>query len=89
MTPRELEPKTADNWLARGTITITELGEENTYYVDEFDTAFYCKNYPDHAQCLYPDCMDWAVDQDIPTFCGPHLTEAKAHWAADRAMSGS
>jgi hypothetical protein len=42
----ELEPKTADLWLSQGTITITSIGSENTYYVNEFGMEFYCKNYP-------------------------------------------
>jgi hypothetical protein len=44
--PRELEINTADLWLDQGTIWITETGCENTYYVDQFGTEFYCKNYP-------------------------------------------
>jgi hypothetical protein len=42
----ELEEKTAALWLAAGTIWITETGQENTYYVDQFANQFYCKNYP-------------------------------------------
>ena len=44
--PRELEIKTADLWLDQGTIRITETGSENTYYIDQFGTEFFCKNYP-------------------------------------------
>jgi hypothetical protein len=44
--PRELEINTADEWLAIGTIWITETGCENTYYTDQFGTQFFCKNYP-------------------------------------------
>ena len=43
---RYIEQNTVDIWLTMGTIKISELGEENTYYVDEFDNEFYCKNYP-------------------------------------------
>jgi len=43
---KEIEEKTADLWLALGTIKITETGQENTYYVDQFENQFYCKNYP-------------------------------------------
>ena len=43
---QEIEEKTADIWLALGTIWITETGQENTYYVDQFENQFYCKNYP-------------------------------------------
>lgn len=42
----ELEEKTANLWLSQGTITITSVGAENTYYVNEFGMEFYCKNYP-------------------------------------------
>jgi len=43
---QEIEEKTADLWLTLGTIKITETGQENTYYVDQFEQQFYCKNYP-------------------------------------------
>lgn len=42
----EIEEKTAELWLSQGTIKVTETGQENTYYIDEFDNQFYCKNYP-------------------------------------------
>lgn len=42
----EIEERTAVNWLQRGTIAETSRGEENTYYRDEFENQFYCKNYP-------------------------------------------
>lgn len=42
----ELEERTANDWLQRGTIAETSRGEENTYYRDEFENQFYCKNYP-------------------------------------------
>lgn len=42
----EIEEKTADLWLELGTIWITETGQENTYYIDQFDNQFFCKNYP-------------------------------------------
>jgi uncharacterized protein YvpB len=42
----EIEEKTADIWLSLGTICVTDTGEENTYYIDQFDNQFYCKNYP-------------------------------------------
>jgi hypothetical protein len=44
--PREIEIPTADLWLSTGAITITETGEENTYYVNDFGHLFFCKNYP-------------------------------------------
>ena len=43
---RYIEQTTVDLWLTIGTITINELGEENTYYVDQFGLEYYCKNYP-------------------------------------------
>jgi len=44
--PTHIEEQTAENWLMTGAITVTEYGNENTYYVDEFENTFYCKNYP-------------------------------------------
>ena len=46
--PREIEIPTANLWLSTGAITITETGEENTYYTNEFGHLFFCKNYPSH-----------------------------------------
>jgi hypothetical protein len=43
----EIEEKTANLWLSLGTIKVTDTGQENTYYTDEFDNQFFCKNYPD------------------------------------------
>jgi len=43
---REIEEKTAGLWLQLGTIKVTDTGQENTYYVDQFEQQFYCKNYP-------------------------------------------
>lgn len=48
--PRELEEKTATMWLKSGAIRVDSLGSENTYYVDEFDNRFYCKNYPNPVE---------------------------------------
>jgi hypothetical protein len=42
----EIEETTANLWLSQGTVTITSVGSENTYYVDQFGLEFYCKNYP-------------------------------------------
>ena len=47
----ELEEKTADTWLVQGTIWITDTGSENTYYTDEFDKQYFCKNYPSPEYC--------------------------------------
>ena len=43
---QEIEEKTANIWMRLGTIKITETGQENTYYIDQFENQFYCKNYP-------------------------------------------
>jgi len=36
--------ETADLWLSTGTVTVTDTGEENTYYSNEFGHLFFCKN---------------------------------------------
>ena len=46
MSAIELESVTARAWNNAGTIRVTEYGTENTYYVNEFNHLFYCKNYP-------------------------------------------
>jgi hypothetical protein len=51
--PREIEIPTTDLWLSTGAITITDIGEENTYYVNEFGNLFFCKNYPSRDCQLY------------------------------------
>ena len=43
---RYIEQTTVHLWLTIGTIKVSELGEENTYYVDQFGLEYYCKNYP-------------------------------------------
>ena len=48
--PKELEEKVANNWLSTGAITITDMGDENTYYINEFGSEYYCKNYPTFEQ---------------------------------------
>lgn len=40
----EVEIETAELWLKTGTIKVTETGNENTYYIDQFDNLFFCKN---------------------------------------------
>jgi hypothetical protein len=45
--PREIEIQTAELWLASGAITVSDIGNENTYYVNEFGHEFFCKNYPE------------------------------------------
>ena len=42
----EIEPKTAEFWLSTGAIVLDDIGQENSYYTDEFSTVFYSKNYP-------------------------------------------
>jgi hypothetical protein len=44
--PKEIEIKTAEIWLASGAITVSDIGNENTYYMNEFGHEFFCKNYP-------------------------------------------
>ena len=44
--PRELEVATAELWLEQRTILINGIGNENTYYVDQFGIEYFCKNYP-------------------------------------------
>ncbi len=39
-----IEIETAELWLKLGTIEVTEIGQENTYYKDQFDNQFFCKN---------------------------------------------
>ena len=48
-SPREIEIKVADHWLKSGAIRVDTYGEENTYYVDDFNYKFYCKNYPNYG----------------------------------------
>ena len=43
---KEIAETTANTWLKAGAIRVTWYGNENTYYVDQFDAEFYCKNYP-------------------------------------------
>jgi hypothetical protein len=47
---REIEINTAELWLSTGAIRITDIGEENTYYENEFGHLFFCKNYPTHEE---------------------------------------
>ena len=42
----EIEEKTMDTWLANGVITLTDTGQENLYFADQFGNEFYCKCYP-------------------------------------------
>ena len=42
----EIEIETMDLWVANGTITLTDTGNENLYFVDQFGNRFYCKCYP-------------------------------------------
>lgn len=43
-TIREIEIPVAALWLSTGAIRITDKGEENTYYENEFGHKFFCKN---------------------------------------------
>jgi len=42
----KIEERTMDAWLANGVITLTDTGQENLYFVDQFGNEFYCKCYP-------------------------------------------
>jgi len=44
--PMEIEIQTADLWLASSAIKVSQIGNENTYYINEFGHEFMCKNYP-------------------------------------------
>ena len=41
--PRLIEQKTLAHWLASGAVTVTYIGEENTYAVTEFGQEVYAK----------------------------------------------
>lgn len=53
--PQELEIETAELWVETGAIQPTRYDDENTYYVNEFDMEFYCKNYPANANYGIPE----------------------------------
>ena len=40
----EIEISTANLWISTGAIKITDKGDENTYYENEFGHQFFCKN---------------------------------------------
>lgn len=50
--PEELETNMAELWLKNGAIKIDNYGTENTYYKDEYNRAYYCKNYPIQSKIL-------------------------------------
>ena len=50
---REIEIQTAETWLKLGTIWLTDVGSENSYYADQFGNEFFCKNYPEPAAPVY------------------------------------
>ena len=43
----EIEIKTAETWLASGAITVSDIGNENTYYVNEFGHEFFARTIQD------------------------------------------
>ena len=55
---REIEENVADLWLSTGAIRIMDIGEENTYYSNEFGHLFFCKNYP----AALPICGSMAIE---------------------------
>ena len=40
----EISEATVASWGNK--LTVESYGKENTYYIDEFGTRFFCKNYP-------------------------------------------
>lgn len=68
---REIEIVTADLWLSTGAIEITEIGNENTYYVNEWGHEFFCKNYPKQENDFY-----------LPR-PGDHAAELAEEWGID------
>jgi len=44
--PKNIEAGTALEWLKLGTIMVTDIGQENVYFVDQFGIEFYSKCYP-------------------------------------------
>lgn len=49
----EIEVVTAINWLNADTIRVTDYGNENTYYIDQFGNEFFCKNYPEQYGTVF------------------------------------
>jgi hypothetical protein len=43
---RMIEVKTMHAWLSTGAIWLTDVGQENLYFDDEFGNHFCCKCYP-------------------------------------------
>ena len=43
--PKNIEVKIAKEWLKSGAIHITEQGEENTYFENDFGHKFFCKDF--------------------------------------------
>ena len=56
-TPREIEDNIARLWLETGAIRVSDYGSGNTYYVNEFDHEYFCKNYPAYETRLEFRCM--------------------------------
>lgn len=44
--PREISEETMRCWLSTGAIVETDCGQENLYFVDQFNNEFFCKCYP-------------------------------------------
>jgi len=42
--PIWVEKTSFDYWVRNGAITITDIGEENTYAINEFGQQFFCKH---------------------------------------------
>ena len=42
----EIEEATMVSWLRSGGIKIYDIGNENVYFINDFNMSFYCKCYP-------------------------------------------
>ena len=45
--PQHIEAHTMRLWLDLGSVTVTSVGDENTYAINEFGHEFYAKDVPD------------------------------------------
>ena len=49
--PQHIEAHTMRLWLDLGSVTVTSVGDENTYAINEFGHEFYAKDVPDPIVC--------------------------------------
>ena len=45
--PQHIEAHTMRLWLDLGSVTVTSVGDENTYAINEFGHEFYAKDVPE------------------------------------------